>query len=671
MKKASLLMGEALLLSCGLMAFAGCNNSSGNDSSGTDSTDSSIDSSSSDAGSVNDEIQTDAASLDYAFNKLYSSGELKDTENGFSSSDDLTGARFCVNGEYTDTFTSYTSRQDIKLELYNDDAARIVNVSAGMTFTLPSTEISADYIIAKYQTQYEFDDSVLTVSMNSNNPYTSNPNPWYTYCSEWLIRHLNNDDYIENNGLERMNGTQPYEFTETHAYGDLTVKEGYDVYRYDIRVVDDAGVVERPYYNIAIIRVESNVKEFAMFVMKSETDKAEVMDDLVQSYEKITPKGIQKNYFDAGKPQGDPNWNEETKNYYELISNTKNIQWGVFSYSMPGTSDSLHAGQGNYDTILNNSIAMKEALEEAWDYTYDIYPTYTHLGWGNQKHYFPLDMARELAGGNGVNGKPVLQFTYQFTLNNNIVADEVTPMFDILRGEFDEQFRELAKDIKEYGEPVLFRLNNEMNTDWTSYSGMMTLCDPDVFIITWQRLYNIFIEEGVDNCIWIWNPIAESCPYSSWGEDLCFFPGVEYVNFLGATNYEMNNYSADTAAEEIVSFAERYSSLYEKNLPAFSQWGMIISEFACGSGGNASGDLGRNRDEQAKWVADMFAAFAADEMEPWAASIKGAVWFNVNDYASSTVITNRLQIFDPNSKNYDDLAGTIEAFREGFASLKK
>ena len=98
---------------------------------------------------------------------------------------------------------------------------------------------------------------------------------------------------------------------------------------------------------------------------------------------------------------------------------------------------------------------------------------------------------------------------------------------------------------------------------------------------------------------------------------------------------------------------------------------MIISEFACGSGGNASGDLGRNRDEQAKWVADMFAAFAADEMEPWAASIKGAVWFNVNDYASSTVITNRLQIFDPNSKNYDDLAGTIEAFREGFASLKK
>ena len=61
-------------------------------------------------------------------------------------------------------------------------------------------------------------------------------------------------------------------------------------------------------------------------------------------------------------------------------------------------------------------------------------------------------------------------------------------MFDILRGVYDEDFRKLASAIKAYGYPVLFRLNNEMNTDWTSYCGMMTLCDPEIFILTWRYL---------------------------------------------------------------------------------------------------------------------------------------------------------------------------------------
>lgn len=125
-------------------------------------------------------------------------------------------------------------------------------------------------------------------------------------------------------------------------------------------------------------------------------------------------------------------------------------------------------------------------------------------------------------------------------------------MFDILRGRHDEAFRRLAKDIKAYGKPVLFRLNNEMNTDWTSYCGMITLLDPDIFVMTWQRLYDIFEEEGVDNCIWIWNPIADSCPYSSWGEDLCYNPGTEYFQLLGATSYEMNNGTTLTSSRNAI-----------------------------------------------------------------------------------------------------------------------
>ena len=97
---------------------------------------------------------------------------------------------------------------------------------------------------------------------------------------------------------------------------------------------------------------------------------------------------------------------------------------------------------------------------------------------------------------------------------------------------------------------------------------------------------------------------------------------------------------------------------------------MILAEFACGSGGNATGELGRNRDFQAQWVRDMFAAFNAENKPDWAKPIKGAVWFNADDVSDGRV-TNRLRFYAPDSNAYDDLTETWQAFREGFAAAKK
>ncbi|MDE5547537.1 MAG: glycoside hydrolase family 26 protein [Clostridia bacterium] len=677
MKKiAALLLGATMVFSC---VLAGCGETSDNPPKDDDTGNPPVETPPSDT--TDESVQTDRESLNYCFSGIYKKGELKDPANGFNSNEDIKGGRFRINNEFKTKYTEAGSRHDIKFELLNESKTRIVQASLGYTFTLPTTEYKTDYSISHYRTQYTFGDSILTTSINTQNPYTSNANPWYIYCGEWLINHVNNDTYLVNNGLERINGTLRYDFTMANAHGDLEFKPGYDVYRYDIHVTDNGGsTVDYPYYNIGIVRQETDASVFCLFVMKSKTDHKSDMDSMVKSYNRISTKGVRRAYYSAGTPKADPKWNEATTNYYNKLITSEKVHWGVFSYSMPGTESSLHAGQVGYDSGLSNAARMKDAIEEAWDYTYDIYPTYTHIGWGGggpqsagfQYHHFPLDMAKELAGGDGTNGKPVLQFTYQFTTNNNIVADEVTPMFDILRGKYDDYFHGLARDIKAYGGPVLFRLNNEMNTDWTSYCGMMTLLDPDVFNMTWIRLYKIFQEEGVDNCIWIWNPIANSCPYSSWGEDLCFFPGPDYVQLLGGTNYEMNNYAK--GASGIKSFAECYSSLFQKNQSAFSEWVMILSEFACGSGGDYSGELGRNAATQAKWVKEMFDAFAAENMQPWAKSIKGAIWFNCNDYIGSgpsAQITNRLRFFDCDSNDYADLAETVAAFRDGFKRVNE
>ena len=690
------MMGICMLAAC-CSGMAACNFGKGPDESGPDTPgpDQPGPDQPGDPTVTDDSIQTDRDAITFAFDEIYNEKMFVDEENGFNSSADVTGARFFLNGEYYNKLSKVGSRQDVKLELYNGQAARMVNVSAGMEFTIPTSEsVKADYTIAKYRTQYEFGDSILTFSANGNNPYTALSNAWYVYVNEWAIRHLVNPKYYDNNGLTLLNDLS-FEVTPvgengksdgertypTVKNGDLEMRSGYEIYRFDIQINDvEDGEVERPFYNIGIIHETNDVKNFGLFVMKSKSNKAEMMDKIMMSYKKISPKGITRNYFENKDPVQEPQWNEETKAFFNQFMTQTSKSWGVFSYSMPGDESSLDPANYNYKQHLNWSKDIQKFIEEtAWGgKKYDVYMTYTHLGSGpiqddpnaehyadgydDNRHHFPLEMAKELAGGNGVNGKPVLEFTYQYTTNNNLVDQEVTPMFDIMRGKYDKYFERLARDIKAYGKPVMFRLNNEMNTDWTSYSGIMNLLDPDIFTMTWQRLYKIFLAQGCDNVIWVWNPIADSCPYSGWGEDLCYFPGFEYVQLLGGTNYEATN-----DRNQFQTFRERYESLYNKNKTYFEKWGMIIGEFACGSGGDYTGALGRNRDLQEQWVTGMFEELNAENPAPYAQQIKGLIWFNCNDYAGDNVtITNRYRFADiPGGSGYHK--GEDYSDQKGFA----
>lgn len=301
--------------------------------------------------------------------------------------------------------------------------------------------------------------------------------------------------------------------------------------------------------------------------------------------------------------------------------------------------------------------------------------TYLHIGWGDgnfTKNSLDLDFINSQAGGNGFNGKPVLELTYQFTTTNNVLGG-YTPMYDICRGRLDAQFRELAGDIKSYGKPILFRLNNEMNTDWTSYCGMQTMNDPDIFISTWRRMYDIFVEEGVDNCIWIWNPIATSCPYSNWGDSLNYFPGSDYVQMLGLTYYQMNN------TDYMASFKEMYQELYAKNTPYFDNYPAIIGEFGCAAGGDVVFDWGINdwkavenidkrRQDQAKWITEMFDCLINNQKSGYefCKNIKAASWFSCNDYVN----INGEQRISNYLKLDSGVPLAIQAFREGYAKLK-
>ncbi len=562
---------------------------------------------------------------------------------------DLTAMKFYENGILTNS-SSYTYTKDYKKIYQSNLKQRAVNYPDGYLIDLPYG-FQPDYRLSELRSQFYTEHEVLTVSKEEESPYGNTEAGWETYLTEWVNLYLTSDTYLEKNNISRMREERISE----------TMVDGHTVITYDFCVEDSSGNVEMPYYSIAIIRKFYVYDTFYLMVLKSAVPTTQLADTIVSSFTPIDVYGSAHNSQQQYSKIVPSFWSDETKAYYEKLCSQTTTDFGFFTHSMLSSNDGLYAKN---DALIQSNY---DRLSTALNYDYKIMPTYTHLKWYNMYNDFPSEMAEKYAGGNGFNGKPVLQFTYQFTINNNNNPEGITPMFDIMRGVHDAQFRELAQDIKAYGKPILFRLNNEMNTDWTSYAGIMTLLDPDVFIITWQRLYNIFIEEGVDNCIWIFNPFDDTYPYSSWSEDLCYMPGPEYVQILGITGYvEGNSSSMD-------SFNTVYTNIYNKSSKNFANYPWVISEFGCGAGGekkyNYDTDtyedtvLGRNGYYQAQWVRSMFSYLNYKSYYPFCANIKGAVWFSCNDYAAingTNYITNFFSLDD-------SLTYTLSAFKSGLA----
>jgi len=307
---------------------------------------------------------------------------------------------------------------------------------------------------------------------------------------------------------------------------------------------------------------------------------------------------------------------DETRALYDELQNADALRWGVFTS----------------DAFTNLGSGTMEELERELDYTFDAALIYIHYG-----HDFPTEFMQ----GNFDRGR-IVELTYQVTENNNEDMFAHTPFLDMYRGACDDEIRRFARAAAAYGHPFLFRLNNEMNSDWTSYSGVVNMADPQLYIDVWQRFYRIFEEEGVDNCLWIYNPNDRNAPPSKWNDSLAFYPGNEYVQLLGVTGYNNGTYYTKWN-EQWRDFTTIYDEIWNLYAPHFSRFPWIITEFASSSYGG----------DKAAWIDEMFAHIGDYP------NIKLAVWFNAADYDGSVP-----------ARPYwlDETPETLAAFKRGLHS---
>ena len=311
-------------------------------------------------------------------------------------------------------------------------------------------------------------------------------------------------------------------------------------------------------------------------------------------------------------------WSQETQALYEKLNDlSAPMDWGIFLQ----------------DFYVNGFDGELAQLEQKLDYTFPVILYYRHF----PTHEFPTQVMQE----NYEAGR-LAELTLQLTDNNNMDMFAQSPMLEIYRGNMDDALRQWAREAKAFGHPFLFRLNNEMNSDWTSYGGVVNMADPAIFTAVWQRIYRIFQEEGVDNCIWIFNPHDRQAPPSDWNNSLAYYPGNEYVQMIGVTGYNNGSYYTQWA-EEWREFEDIYDQIWEEYLPHFASFPWIITEFASsGIGG-----------DKVAWIEDMFEHIGDYP------NIRIAVWFSFADFDDANGGTP--------ARTYwlDETPETLEAFRKG------
>ena len=506
----------------------------------------------------------------------------------------ITEVELYENGELSHR-DSLVESHDNKVMYYTDTVKRVINYTDGYYIDIP-TGWQPDYSLSPIRSRYEDERSVLTVTKEEM-IYAEG---YDFFLEECFFRHIKNTEYLRNNNISMIKPSH------TEQYGRYTAEYVH------LRLEDvEPGTLN--YYDYCIL-YDPDDTTFFYFMLKSldEPDLASI----VESFTQIETMG-QAVYNVSYTPTIPSNWSEETKAYYEQLCSQDEVDWGIFTNGLKN---------GSLDTVV-------PGFEEKTAYKLPVVADYIHL-----TEVFPTALAEQVSA----EGR-VFQLSLQYTDTNNSMLNSRTASLEVYRGHMDDRLRLIARQIKAYGKPMLFRLNNEMNTDWTSYGGLINLLDPDIFIAGWERLYTIFEEEGVDNCIWIFNPTSGSYPPCNWANYLNYMPPAEHVHMLGLTEY-VSGHSG------FPSFESLYGPMEEKYMPFFGEYPWIIGEFACGT------DDGTKLVEQATWVEEMFDCFERKEFP----NIKVAVWFSGNDYNSDGTIRNNYEINQNNPL-------LMEAFRDGFA----
>lgn len=398
------------------------------------------------------------------------------------------------------------------------------------------------------------------------------------YVAEYTNRYMMDPKFIEENNIT--------------MHRDETVKSG----NYDIQYIiftrnapENSIHKKNAYAHCYLFDGTRTYYRLTFNADKYSEDFDKLVTSVATSVKSIMPMGTAGFYLDF-YPEIPDNWNEETARTYKNILNRKSPAWGIFCPQ----------------SVKDDKLYKINNVEEKIDNNFAVALDYMYFG-----EDVPIDGMKTAYS----QGK-LVELTMQISTVMHANLNGYNPFFEVLDGTRDDYIRQIAGKLRDFEHPFMFRLNNEMNTDWTSYGGACIINEPELFKEVWIHIYEIFEEEGVNNAIWIFNPNDRNCPPNEYNHFVNYYPGNKYVHIFGVTGYNTGTYYAEEFGEEWREFETIYDNVFASCEPYFSKFPWIITEFSSSSVGG----------DKAQWINNMF------DIMPKYDNIKIAVWFCSVDY---------------------------------------
>jgi len=257
-------------------------------------------------------------------------------------------------------------------------------------------------------------------------------------------------------------------------------------------------------------------------------------------------------------------------------------------------------------------------------------------GTGNERFFDPylLNIIQQTLP---ANQRPVIMLSWQPLYGRAASGcsqnySSAVPLTDILNGACDEYIQGFATALKARPERIIIRFAHEMNiTDSPWWVGHVN-ASPALYVNVWRHIHQIFSQIDVPNVEWIWSPNYKSNPDESWNSLHAYYPGNEYVDWIGLSSY--NWYSSRTPAVW-QTFSDLYSATLQDLTCSYPK-PQILAEIGSvdGTGGAYS---------KSAWIAD---AYQQASYYPF---VRAVQWFNDFSYA------------DPSNADFRVTSGTAQS----------
>lgn len=246
-----------------------------------------------------------------------------------------------------------------------------------------------------------------------------------------------------------------------------------------------------------------------------------------------------------------------------------------------------------------------------------------YINWANPFSYYSFlidQINRQMAAGD----RPVVMIAWQPTDGKQALGCDRDynggiPPTSIINGACDRFITTFAQQIKARPERYLIKFAHEMNNIDVPWATGRFGEPPSTFIAMWRKVKSIFSAQGVNNVEWVWAPIYQSNPNTSQNNPNAYYPGNEYVDWVGVSGYNYYNQLIG-APQPWYSFANIFDGIL-KDFACRYPKPQMIHEFASveGPGGSQT---------KAVWIANAYAQL------PNYPFLRAVVWYNELDAAN-------------------------------------